>query len=150
MHHTRLVADEAGSRARKSVPDVPPRPEEAKGGGKKAFGGIEVCLKGSYEFNEMHLAAYFAFMQSCAGQQYGDCMCPLDEIPTCKAGDHHPVQAMWLRWQKHRLHPDHHFGDVSGLLNGWGAYVPQLMYYITSTFSTDKFYLPVLENTRLA
>ena len=147
---TRLVADEAGSRARKSVPDVPPRPEEATGGGKKAFGGIEVCLKGTFEFNEMHLAAYFAFMQSCAGQQYGDCMCPLDEIPTCKAGDHHPVQAMWLRWQKHRLHPDHHFGDVSGLLNGWGAYVPQLMYYITSTFSTDKFYLQVLENTRLA
>lgn len=109
-----------------------------------------MCLRGSYEFSELHLAAYFAFMQTCAEHEYGDCMCPKDEIPSCRDGDHHPVQAMWLRWQKHRLHPDHHFADVGGLLNGWGAYVPQLLYYITSTFSSDQFYKKVLANTRLA
>ena len=128
----------------------PPPPFLASANLDTTIGGIEVCLRGSYEFSELHLAAYFAFMQTCAEHEYGDCMCPKDEIPSCRDGDHHPVQAMWLRWQKHRLHPDHHFADVGGLLNGWGAYVPQLLYYITSTFSSDQFYKKVLANTRLA
>jgi len=111
--------------------------------------GIEVCLKGTYEFSEIHLAAYFAFVQACGEQEYGRCMCDKEEIPSCREGDHHPIEAMWLRWQKHRLHPDHHFADVSGMLNGWGAYIVQMLYYTTSTFSTDQFYLKALEATRL-
>lgn len=110
--------------------------------------GKEVCLKGTYEFSEMHTALYLAFLRAC-GHSYGNCTCPAG-MQQCEEGSPHPIQNMWMRWQKHRLKPDHHFADVHGLLNGWGSYIPQLLYYTQSSFNTDPWYIKSFEQQWLA